>query len=110
VGNLTENTSLATILGHLWGQQDGFSLSLLQPMIFYNLPNAWTIHYNNIISYDWNASSGNEWTVPLGLGVSKTFALKSGIGIEPVLGYYYNVERPQGAAEQAIKWAVSILF
>ena len=53
-------------------------------MIFYNLPNAWHIHYNNMITYDWNATSGNRWTVPLGLGVGKMIALKGGHGIEMV--------------------------
>jgi hypothetical protein len=104
------NLSIAAIGGHLWAEE-GFSTSILQPMLFYNIgTDGWTVHYNNIISYDWNASSGNEWTVPLGLGVSKTFALKSGLGIEPLLGYYYNAARPAGAADHVIKWSVNILF
>ena len=106
VGNL----SIAFIGGHVWGEQS-FSLTIMQPMLFYNIgDDGWTVHYNNIISHDWNASSGNEWTVPLGLGVSKAIAFKSGIGVEPVLGYYYNVVRPQGAADHTIKWAVNVLF
>ena len=105
------NVATAFIGGHLWGQQDGFSLTFLQPMIFYNIgDDGWTIHYNNIISYDWNASSGNAWTVPLGLGVSKAIAFQSGVGLEPVLGYYYNAARPEGAADHTIKWAVTLLF
>jgi hypothetical protein len=104
------DVSIAAIAGHVWGDENGFSTSIFQPMVFYNLPEAWTIHYNNIISYDWNATSGNEWTVPLGLGVSKTFVLKSGVGVEPALGWYYNVEQPEGAAQHAIKWAVNFVF
>jgi hypothetical protein len=60
VGNFSESVSAAFIGGHLWGEQDGFSMSMLQPMIFYNLSNAWNVHYNNMITYDWNATSGNE--------------------------------------------------
>ena len=57
-------------------------------MIFYNLPDAWNIHYNNMITYNWDADSDNAWTVPLGLAVGKMFALKGGHGIEllPVVG------------------------
>ena len=112
VGNIGESLSTAFIGGHVWGEEDGFSTTILQPMIFYNIPGApgWTINYSNIIAYDWNASSGNEWTVPLGLGGSKTVATKSGLGIDYLLGYYYNVARPEGAADHILKWGVSFLF
>ena len=70
----------------------------------------WTINYVNTISYDWNADSDNRWTVPLGLGFSKTFALNNGHGIELLLGGYKNVERPQGAAEWQLKWAINWLL
>lgn len=103
------NLSTSFIGGHTWGE-DGFSVSILQPMLFYNLPNAWNIHYNNIISYNWNAESGDEWTVPLGVGVGKMLEVGGGHGIEPTLGVYYNVARPEGSADWAIKWAVSWLL
>jgi hypothetical protein len=81
VGNIGENISTAFIGGHLWGNEDGFSTCMLQPMIFYNLPDAWNIHYNNMITYDWNAkNSSHAWTVPLGLAVGKMFSLKGGHG------------------------------
>ena len=111
MGPLSENTSGAFIFGHAWGEENGFSTTILQPMIFYNFPNGdgLTVHYNNIISYNWNASSSNAWTVPLGLGVSKAFALGRH-GLEPLVGVYYNAVRPQGAADWTVKWAVSWLL
>jgi hypothetical protein len=111
VGNLTPDISSAFIAGHLWGDENSFSTSILQPMVFYNIPGSdgWTLHYSNIISYDWSAASGNEWTVPLGLGTTKMLSL-GGVGVEPLVGYYYNVARPDGAADHVLKWAVSFLF
>jgi len=44
----------------------------LQYALTWNLPNAWQIGINNTASYDHQASSGNEWNVPLGPFVSKT--------------------------------------
>ncbi len=41
----------------------------------YSLGNGWQIEANPVILYDWEAVSGNEWTVPVGAGVSKTFML-----------------------------------
>ena len=43
----------------------------------YSLGNGWQIEANPTILYDWEAVSGNEWTVPVGAGVSKTFMLGS---------------------------------
>lgn len=110
VGSIGENTSTALIAGHIWGEEDGFSTSTLNPQVFYNLPGAWTINYVNTISYDWKADSGNQWTVPIGLGFSKTIALKSGIGLDMLFGVYKNVERPEGAADWTVKWGVSWIF
>ena len=103
VGDIGENISTAFIGGHLWGQTSGYSTTMLQPMIFYNLPNAWNIHYNNMITYDWKASSSDAWTVPVGLAVGKMFALENGHGLEPFIGVHNNVERPKGAADWTIK-------
>jgi len=41
----------------------------------YNLPDAWEIATNPTVSYDHNASSGNQWNVPVGLGVAKTISI-----------------------------------
>ena len=111
VGGFGENLSTSFITGHLWGEEAGFSTSMLQPMIFYNLPNAWNIHYSNIISYDWNAeNSSDAWTVPIGFAVGKMFALKGGHGLEFFAGPYYNAARPDGAAEWTIKWGINWLL
>ena len=104
------NLSTAFIAGHLWGEENNFSTSIFQPMLFYNLPNSWTIHYNNTISYDWSADSGNRWTVPVGIAASKTIATKNGHGFEFFVGPYYNVERPEGTADWTIKWGINWLL
>jgi len=38
-----------------------------------SLGNGWLIESNPTILYDWAALDGNEWLVPLGAGISKTF-------------------------------------
>jgi len=78
----------------------------------YNLPKApgWDVSYNNTIAYDWNADSGNQWTVPLGAGFGKTLVLESGLGLNLGAGLYYNVFKPDGAADGSIKWSVNFIF
>jgi hypothetical protein len=39
---------------------------------YWNLPNAWQIGINPVITYDNKASSGNRWNVPVGIGFTKT--------------------------------------
>jgi hypothetical protein len=39
---------------------------------YWNLPNAWQIGFNPVITYDNKASSGNRWNVPVGMGFTKT--------------------------------------
>jgi hypothetical protein len=39
---------------------------------FLNLPNAWQVGMNPVITYDNKASRGNKWNVPIGLVVAKT--------------------------------------
>lgn len=41
----------------------------------YAMGNGWQIESNPIILYDWEAISDHEWTIPIGVGVSKTLRL-----------------------------------
>ncbi len=106
------NFSFAFIGGHLWGFNGNFSSSIFQPMIFYNFPNAvgWAVSYNNQISFDWKATNGNQFTVPLGLTASKVIGLPKGHGIELGFGPYWNVARPEGATSMMIRLNINFVF
>jgi hypothetical protein len=69
---------LTTVAGE--GRYDGegkwdTNETSLKIFFSYALGNGWQIESNPIILYDWEAVSGNEWTVPIGAGVSKTIML-----------------------------------
>jgi hypothetical protein len=59
------------------GQGDIPNASNLSMLYFfaYNLPDAWQVMFNPTINYNHKASSGNQWNVPVGLGVSKTIRI-----------------------------------
>jgi len=44
----------------------------LELFFAYALGNGWQIESNPVILYDWEAVSGNEWSIPVAVGVSKT--------------------------------------
>ena len=57
----------------------------------YSLGKGWQIESNPEILYDWEGVSGNQWLVPVGGGVSKTFRIGRvpiKVGLE---GYYFAV-------------------
>ena len=76
-------------VGNQAGKPDASYMNMLY-FFFYNLPHAWQVGFNPVITYDNKATSGNKWNVPLGLLVTKTTA----IGKRPVklqIGFEYSV-------------------
>ena len=111
VGNITDKLSFAGILGNHWGNGGKFNTMTIQPMLFYSLPTPGTaLAYNAVISADWEASSSNRWTVPLGLSYNKTWDMGGGHGFDILIGPYYNVVRPDGAARWQIRFGLNWLF
>lgn len=82
---------------------------LLQVFINYNLANGWYLVSAPIITANWNASSGNQWTVPIGGGMGRIF----NIGKQPVnvsLQGYWNAETPEGGADWTLRTQFQLLF
>jgi hypothetical protein len=91
-----------------WGDRS-VNQMLTQPFINYNLKNGWYLVSAPIITADWNASGGEQWTVPMGGGVGKIHR----IGKQPInLSFqgYYNVEHPTGGPEWSLRFQVQLLF
>lgn len=110
VGNFTEKLSFAGILGNQWGNSGDFNSMILQPMFFYTVGAGKAIAYNAVISADWKANSDDRWTVPLGLSWNQTIDVGGGHGFDYLIGPYWNVERPEGAARWEIRFGINWLF
>lgn len=104
--------SIATIALYHAGTEDDFESFAVQPMLFYNFESVpgLVVGYNNMITYNVKARSGNKWNVPLGVTISRTFAFESGDGLDLGIGYYYVVERPNAAPDSQIKFAITWIF
>ena len=75
----------------------------------YNLPKAWAVGTAPIITCDWEATSGNECTIPWGLQVSKV----THFGSRPVnllVGYYKNSTHPDGSADHQARVQINFMF
>ena len=85
------------LVTHQWdvAGDDDFDTSITGGQYFftYNLEDAWQIQMQPTWSYNHEADSGDRWTLPLAIGVSKTTV----IGRTPLkfsLQYWHYVEQP----------------
>ena len=88
------------------GNANGF---LIQPFVNYNLSSGWYLTSVPVISADWKAPSGQKWTVPMGGGIGR-FVRVGQMPLSVQAGYYYNVEKPDGAAGWALRLQLRLLF
>ena len=82
---------------------------LLQWFVNYNLKKGWYLKCAPIITSNWRATSGNQWTVPMGGGVGRIMKL----GFQPVnlsAEFYGNTVHPQGASPWTLRLSFVLLF
>jgi hypothetical protein len=82
---------------------------LAQPFINYNFEHGWYISTSPIITANWLAAPGQQWTVPVGGGFGRIFKL----GDQPVnasTNAYYNIERPTRAPTWSLRTTLALLF
>jgi hypothetical protein len=82
-----------------------------QYFINYNFPGSdgWYFTSSPIITADWRAAPGQQWTVPFGGGFGRLFK----IGDQPVSASvqgFYNVVRPDNTGAWSMRMFVSLLF
>jgi hypothetical protein len=70
--------------------RDDVNAGFLQPWLYYNFPTGF-------------------WTVPVGIGVGKTFQIGSRF-LNFQVAAFYNVEKPTGSADWTIRSQVQFLF
>ena len=68
------------LVNNIWSltsnkQGGSYNNGLIQPFVNYNFPSGFYLTSAPIVTVDWKADSGQQWTVPLGGGVGKIFHL-----------------------------------
>lgn len=101
------------LVSNIWGIDtdpgNDINLFTLQPFLNYNLESGWYLTCSPIISANWEAGSDQRWTVPIGGGVGRVFA----IGTQPVnvqVQTYYNVEKPDITGDWALRLQFQLMF
>lgn len=105
---------IGILASQLWdyaGDDDAADVNsfLLQYFINYNLPSGWYISSAPINTANWEAASGEKWTIPVGVGAGKIVQVgKIPMNISGQV--YYNVEKPRGAPDWTLRFQVQLLF
>jgi hypothetical protein len=97
--SLKKPWTVGTLIQHWWSyagddNRPDTNRTDIQYVIRYALPKAWSIGMGPTISIDWEADSDDRWTVPVGLGLTKTVR----IGDTPVkfrAEVHYAIIRPE---------------
>lgn len=83
---------------------------LVQPFLNYNLPKGWYLVSAPIITSNGNAPEGQEqWTVPIGGGVGRVFAIGDQ-KVNATLQAYWNVVKPDAAGDWTLRAQYQFLF
>jgi hypothetical protein len=106
--------STGLLISNAWsigGESDRADVNagFLQPWFYYNFPSGAYIFYEPVITVDWEADSGERWTVPLGIGVGKITTIGTQY-VNVQIAAFYNVETPTGGAEWTIRPQITFLF
>jgi len=92
----------AAVANNIWSVggpphgSDATNELLLNPLVSYHLDDGWAVSSSPNITANWVSKPGQQWTVPVGGGISKTFRA----GTQPMklaFDTYDNVIRPQVA-------------
>ncbi len=106
--------TLGVLANNIWsvagsGSRPDVNQFLLQYFINYNLKKGWFITWQPTLTANWEASSGNTWTVPFGGGVGRIMKL----GNQPIsltAQFYGNAVHPEGTPAWSMRLQIAFLF
>ena len=110
----TGNWTLGVVTSNVWSvagnsERQDVNFFFAQWFVNYNFGKGLALGTAPIITCDWERESGDQCTIPLGLQISKV----THFGAQPVnllLGYYDNVQHPDGGAESQVRIQVNFMF
>jgi hypothetical protein len=105
---------LGGLVNNVWSVSEDrgeVNLFLFQPFINYNFPDkpGRYLTFAPIVTANWEAASGEKWTVPMGLGIGQI----TKFGKQPVnvqASAYYNVIAPENGADWQLRLQLQLMF
>ena len=99
------------LMSNIWSFDSDADVNFFFSQIFanYNMDKGWFLTSQPIFTANWEAPSGDQWTVPIGGGVGRVYK----IGKQPVntiLQAYYNIDKPDFGADWQLRIQFTFLF
>lgn len=83
---------------------------LVQYFINYNLKNGLYLTMAPIITANWEASSGQQWLVPFGLGIGKIVKIGGKLPLNLQVSGFYNAIRPDNAPDWSLRVLAAVML
>jgi hypothetical protein len=106
--------AVGLLVNNVWSfagsrDQPNVSKFLAQYFLNYNFDQGWYLTSSPIVTSNWEGSSGNKWTVPLGGGVGKVFQIGT-LSFNATLQAFSNVVRPDPGADWTLRVQFTLLL
>ena len=100
------------VMNNIWSLDENNSLNLfyLQYFVNYNLPQGLYLTSAPIITSNWKAESGDQWTIPFGAGIGKIVKIGGKLPLNLQAGAYYNAVKPEYGADWQLRAMVVVLL
>ena len=103
------------LANNLWsfaGNSDraDYNQMLIQYFINYNIKKGLYITMAPIITANWEASAGQQWLVPFGLGIGKVFKIGGKLPLNIQLAGFYNAIRPDYAPDWTVRVQAQVML
>ena len=102
------------LLNNVWSMGSGngdpsYNNGLIQPFLNYNFPDGTYLTSSPLITVNWKADSGQQWTVPIGGGIGKIVHFGE-LPVNLSLAGYYTVVKPDFGANWVIQAQMKFMF
>ena len=92
---------IGALVSNVWNIGNGYdnaadvNVMTAQYFINYNMKGGWYLTSAPVMTANWEADSGDQWTVPVGGGFGRVFKIGNQ-HVNMKLAAYYNVDAPDG--------------
>lgn len=106
---------IGTLVSNVWNIGNGYdnaadvNAMMVQYFINYNMANGWYLTTTPVMTANWEADSGDQWTVPMGGGVGRVFKIGSQ-HVNLKAAAYYNVQEPGDDNAWNMQFQLTFLF
>lgn len=109
---ITRKWVFGGVINNIWSMDENNTINFFyfQYFINYNLPDGLYLTSAPIITSNWKAESGDQWTIPFGAGVGKIVKVGGKLPLNLQAGAYYNAVKPEYGGDWQLRAMVVVLL